>query len=168
MKAAICHEFGKPLVIEEVELLSPRTEEVEVKLAACAICHCDIRYIDGAWGGELPAIYGHEASGIVEKIGEDVTSVEIGDHVLVTLIRSCGSCHYCSKGYKVSCESIFPLDQNSPLRTLEVKKIIQGLRTGAFAESVVVDASKLAKIPTEIQLDSASILSCGVITGLVR
>ena len=133
MKAAICREFGKPLVIEEVELLPPRSGEVQVKLAACAICHSDILYTEGAWGGELPAIYGHEASGVVESIGEGVTSVQTGDHVLVTLIRSCGTCHYCSKGEKVRCETTFPLDKQSPLRTLDGKPITQGLRTGAFA-----------------------------------
>ncbi|MDC0077453.1 Zn-dependent alcohol dehydrogenase [Deltaproteobacteria bacterium] len=165
MKAAICREFGKPLVIEEVELLPPRTGEVQVKLAACAICHSDILYTEGAWGGELPAVYGHEASGVVESVGAGVTAVQQGDHVLVTLIRSCGTCHYCSKGDKVRCETTFPLDEQSPLRTLDGKPITQGLRTGAFAESVVVDASQLAPIPKDVPLDSASILSCGVITG---
>jgi S-(hydroxymethyl)glutathione dehydrogenase/alcohol dehydrogenase len=165
MKAAICREFGKPLVIEEVELLPPRTGEVQVKLAACAICHSDILYAEGAWGGDLPAVYGHEASGVVESVGEGVTTFNAGDHVLVTLIRSCGICHYCSQGYKVRCETTFPLDEQSPLWTLDGKPITQGLRTGAFAESVVVDASQLASIPKDIPLDSASILSCGVITG---
>jgi len=165
MKAAICREFGKSLVIEEVELLPPRTGEVQVKLAACAICHSDILYAEGAWGGELPAIYGHEAAGVVETVGAGVTTVKPGDHVLVTLIRSCGTCHYCSQGEKVRCETTFPLDEQSPLRTLDGKPIAQGLRTGAFAESVVVDASQLAPIPKDIPLDSAAVLSCGVITG---
>jgi S-(hydroxymethyl)glutathione dehydrogenase/alcohol dehydrogenase len=107
MKAAICREFGKPLVIEEVELLPPRTGEVQVKLSACAICHSDILYAEGAWGGDLPAVYGHEASGIVETVGQGVTTVQPGDHVLVTLIRSCGTCHYCSQGDKVRCETVF-------------------------------------------------------------
>ena len=165
MKAAICREFGKSLVIEEVELLPPRTGEVQVKLAACAICHSDILYAEGAWGGELPAVYGHEAAGVVESVGEGVTTIQAGDHVLVTLIRSCGTCYYCSKGDKVRCETTFPLDEQSPLRTLDGKPIAQGLRTGAFAESVVVDASQLAPIPKDIPLDSAAVLSCGVITG---
>ena len=165
VKAAICREFGKPLVIEEVELAPPQIGEVQVKLAACAICHSDILYTEGAWGGELPAIYGHEASGVVETVGEGVTNVFPGDHVLVTLIRSCGTCHYCSQGEKVRCETKFSLDEQSPLRTLDGNPIAQGLRTGAFAESVVVEASQLAPIPKNVPLDSASILSCGVITG---
>ena len=98
-------------------------------------------------------------------MGEGVTTVKAGDHVLVTLIRSCGTCHYCSQGDKVRCETTFPLDEQSPLRTIDGKPITQGLRTGAFAESVVVDASQLAPIPKDVPLDSASILSCGVITG---
>ncbi len=165
VKAAVCREFGKPLVIEEVELLPPRAGEVQVKLNACAICHSDILYADGAWGGELPAIYGHEASGVVGTMGPGVTNVQPGDHVLVTLIRSCGTCHYCAQGERVRCETVFPLDEQSPLLTADGKPIVQGLRTGAFAETVVVDSSQLAPIPKDIPLDSASVLSCGVITG---
>ena len=165
VKAAVCREFGKPLVIEEVEILPPRAGEVQVKLNACAICHSDILYADGAWGGELPAIYGHEASGVVGTRGPGVTNVQPGDHVLVTLIRSCGTCHYCAQGERVRCETVFPLDEQSPLLTTDGKPIVQGLRTGAFAETVVVDSSQLAPIPKDIPLDSASVLSCGVITG---
>ncbi|MCB0000649.1 MAG: alcohol dehydrogenase catalytic domain-containing protein, partial [Anaerolineales bacterium] len=73
MKAAVCYEFGKPLVIEEVVLDPPQANEVRVKLAACAICHSDILYMDGGWGGTLPAIYGHEAAGVVTEVGPGVT-----------------------------------------------------------------------------------------------
>ena len=165
IKAAVCREFGKPLVIEEVELLPPNYGEVQVKLGACSICHSDILYAEGAWGGDLPAVYGHEAAGVVSDVGDGVTNVKVGDHVLVTLIRSCGKCHYCSQGDKVQCDSVFPLDENSPLRTSEGEFIKHGLRTAAFAESVVVDSSQLVSIPKEISLESASVLSCGVITG---
>ncbi len=166
MKAAVCREFGKPLVIEDVELLPPGEGEVEVKLSACAICHSDILYIEGAWGGNLPAIYGHEASGVVYKVGPGVVNVKTGDHVIVTLIRSCGNCHYCTQGDRVRCETVFRLDETSPLSDANGHSIVQGLRTGAFAESVVVDSSQIALIPKEIPLEVASVLSCGVITGL--
>ena len=165
MKAAVCREFGQPLVIEEVELAPPQAGEVQVKLAACAICHSDIFYAEGAWGGVLPAVYGHEAAGVVETVGAGVSSVQPEDHVLVTLIRSCGTCHYCCQGERVRCESTFPLDEQSPLRAADGQPIVHGLRTGAFAESVVVAASQIAPIPKEVPLDSASLLSCGVITG---
>ncbi len=165
MKAAVCREFGKPLVIEDIELLPPNTGEVQVKLGACSICHSDILYAEGAWGGDLPAVYGHEAAGVVENVVDDVNNIQVGDHVLVTLIRSCGTCHYCSQGNKVQCSTAFPLDENSPLRTSDGELIAHGLRTAAFAESVVVDASQVAPIPKDMSMDSASLLSCGVITG---
>ncbi|HEY2937458.1 MAG TPA: alcohol dehydrogenase catalytic domain-containing protein, partial [Gaiellaceae bacterium] len=72
MKAAVCHAFGEPLRLEEVELRPPATGEVSVRLAACAICHSDIAFMQGAWGGELPAVYGHEAAGVVDEVGEGV------------------------------------------------------------------------------------------------
>ncbi len=166
MKAAVCHEFGKPLVVEEVEIASPQAGEVKVKLAACAICHSDILYMDGAWGGVLPAVYGHEAAGVVEEVGPGVTGAELGDHVVVTLIRSCGCCHFCSQGQPVMCETTFRLDEDGPLRSKDGEAIHQGLRTGAFAERVVVDASQVVRVPKDLPLDSASLLACGVITGL--
>ncbi len=166
MKAAICYEFGKPLVIEEVKLDPPQAGEVKVKLSACAICHSDIHYIDGAWGGTLPAVYGHEAAGVVEEVGSGVKMIKPGDHVVVTLIRSCGRCYFCAKGEPHMCESSFPLDSESRLHSLEGQPILQALRTGAFAEKVVVDESQVVQVPEEIPLDSASLLACGVITGL--
>ncbi len=165
MRAAVCREFGKPLVIETVEARSPGPGEIKVRVAACAICHSDIFYAEGAWGGQLPAVYGHEASGVVEEIGSGVKGLRPGDHVVVTLIRSCGHCHYCAQGSPVTCEGHFALDDASPLRASDGSTIHQGLRTGAFAEYVVVDASQAVAIPDEVPLESASLLACGVITG---
>ena len=166
MKAAVCRSFGEPLVVEEVEIAEPQAGEIKVKLAACAICHSDILYAEGAWGGELPAVYGHEASGVVEAVGTGVTTVTPGDHVVVTLIRSCGHCHYCAQGALVACETSFPLDETSPLTAADGERLGHGLRTGAFAEYVVVDASQAVAIPKDVPLESASLLACGVITGL--
>ncbi|MFT4715122.1 MAG: S-(hydroxymethyl)glutathione dehydrogenase/alcohol dehydrogenase [Paracoccaceae bacterium] len=165
MKAAVCHEFGAPLVVEDIALAAPKRGEVAVKLAACAICHSDILYAEGAWGGHLPAVYGHEASGYVTSIGDSVRGYAVGDTVLVTLIRSCGHCVSCSGGHPARCET--GVDRvHGPLSTLTGAPIEHGLQTGAFAESVVVDQSQLAKIPTDIPMDAACLLSCGVITGV--
>jgi S-(hydroxymethyl)glutathione dehydrogenase / alcohol dehydrogenase len=165
MKAAVCYEFGKPLVIEDVSLAAPKANEVKVKLAACAICHSDILYADGGWGGTLPAVYGHEAAGVIEEVGLGVQGLKLGDHVVVSLIRSCGCCYYCSQGEPTLCETSFPLDAQTPLQGNH-GPLVQGLRTGAFAEYVVVEASQVVKIPESMPLDSASLLACGVITGL--
>ncbi len=166
MKAAVCYEFGKPLVIEEVTLDPPKSGEVRVKLAACAICRSDIHYAEGAWGGRLPAIYGHEAAGVVEEVGPEVSLATTGDHVVVTLIRSCGDCFFCTQGDPHMCETVFRLDKNDCHHDKDGGRIKQGLRTGAFAEYVVVEESQVVPIPKEVPLDSASLLACGVITGL--
>ncbi len=166
MKAAICYEFGKPLVVEEITLDPPQRGEVKVKLAACAICHSDIHYAEGVWGGTLPVVFGHEASGIVEEVGDQVTMVQPGDHVVVSLLRSCGHCFFCDQGELHLCEGNFPIDEQGRLHTKDGQALGHGLRTGAFAEYVVVDQSQAVSIPKEIPLDSASLLACGVVTGL--
>jgi Zn-dependent alcohol dehydrogenase len=166
VKAAVCRAFGEPLVVEEVGLAPPRAGEIKVKLAACAICHSDIHFAEGAWGGTLPAIYGHEASGIVEEVGAGVGHVRPGDHVVVTLIRSCGHCPACAEGAPVFCETVFPLDERTPLSSASGESIVQAMRTGAFAEYVVVEGSQAVAIPRDVPLDAASLIACGVLTGL--
>jgi len=166
MRAAVCRQFKQPLAIEDVDLAVPRAGEVRVRIAACAICHSDLLAMDGAWGGDLPAVYGHEAAGVVEEVGAGIARVEPGDHVVVTLLRSCGHCHFCMTGEAQLCETNLPLDLRSPLSARDGSTIRQGLRTGAFAEQVVVDASQVAVIPRQVPLDRASLLACGVITGL--
>ena len=165
MKAAVCRAFGEPLVIEEVALDPPGAGEVAVDLAACAICHSDIIFADGGWGGQLPAVYGHEAAGVVRQVGQGVDDIRPGDHVVVTLIRSCGHCGSCAQGAPVTCETSFARDSQTPLHRPNGEALTQGVRTGAFAEAVVVDASQVVVIPSTVPLDAASLLACGVITG---
>ena len=165
MKAAVCREFGKPLVIEEVNLADEGPGEVRVKIAAVAICHSDITYADGGWGGTLPAIFGHECAGVVERVGQGVTTVKAGDTVVVTLIRSCGHCHGCSRGMPVTCSTQFPLDAKSPITDAKGNPIVQSMRTGGFAEYVVVHESQCVAVSPSIPAPSASLLACGVITG---
>lgn len=165
MRAAVCRAFGEPLAIEEVDLAAPREGEIRVELAACAICQSDLHYLQGAWGGSLPAVYGHEASGIVAELGPGVHRLGVGDHVVVTLIRSCGACGPCAAGKPTLCETRFPLDERTPLTAADGSPIVQGLRTGAFAEQVVVDASQAVAVPADLALELAALLGCGVITG---
>ena len=166
MRAAVCRSFAEPLTIEEVSLDPPGPGEIEVTLAACAICHSDILYADGAWGGALPAVYGHEAAGRVTRLGEGVLDLALGDHVVVTLIRSCGHCPSCAGGIPVTCETRLPLDGRSPLRDRSGQPVTQGVRTAAFAQRVVVHASQAVAIAKDVPFDSAALLACGVITGL--
>ena len=165
VKAAVCRTFGHPLIVEDITIADPGEGEVKVKLAACAICHSDIMLAEGHWGGDLPAVYGHEASGTVESLGPGVHDFAVGDHVVVTLIRSCGHCHYCTNAIETQCEAAFPLDEHSPLSDQDGAVVTQGLNAGAFAESVVVEQSQVCRIPDDVPLEVASILGCGVLTG---
>jgi S-(hydroxymethyl)glutathione dehydrogenase / alcohol dehydrogenase len=165
-RAAVCRAFGAPLSIETIEVAEPGPGEVLIRTAACAICHSDIFYIDGAWGGDLPAVYGHEAAGVIEAVGPGVTRLQPGGHVVATLIRNCGFCPACADGAPVFCEEVFPLDRQTPLHDASGKPIVHGLRTGAFAERMVVDASQAVAVPKDMKLDAASLIACGVLTGL--
>ncbi len=165
IRAAICHAFGEPLLVEEVQLHPPGPGEIEVTLEAVAICHSDIAYAEGAWGGPLPAVYGHEAAGRITGLGPDVSGLGIGDPVVVTLIRACGQCASCASGRPTGCETP-PDDDRGPLRTATGGKLHQAMACGAFAEKVVVHHSQVVKIPPDMPMDAASLLACGVITGI--
>ena len=178
IKAAVAHEFGKPLrvedviirspvnnKVEDVILRSPVNNEVEVTLGAVAICHSDISYMEGAWGGFLPAVYGHEASGKISNIGDNVEGLAIGDRVVVTLIRSCGNCMNCKQGQPTICMTEYD-GTNGPLKTSRGGTLMQAMACGAFAEKVVVDKSQIVKVSSKISYEAAALMACGVITGI--
>jgi S-(hydroxymethyl)glutathione dehydrogenase / alcohol dehydrogenase len=165
VRAAVCRAFGAPLEIEELTLDPPQKGEVEVRLVASAICHSDLALVDGAWGGELPAVFGHEAAGVVEGVGPGVENVGQGDRVVVSLLRCCGKCFFCLRGESHLCEHEFPADRTSRLHAGDGNPVVQGLHTAAFAESVVVDESQLAVMASSLGFEVASLLGCGVVTG---
>lgn len=165
IRAAVCREFGAPLSIETVTLAAPGPGEVRVRIAAVAICHSDLSYVDGEWAADLPAVWGHEAAGTIAEVGEGV-GFEVGTPVVVTLIRSCGECIRCQRGAEVACRTQFLLDGRTPLTDHDGSPIVHGMRTGAFAEEVVVHASQIVPLTDDVPLDAASLLACGVITGV--
>jgi S-(hydroxymethyl)glutathione dehydrogenase / alcohol dehydrogenase len=164
VKAAVCHAFGQDLTIEQITLRAPLQGEVEVRLEAVAICHSDISYIDGGWGGDLPAVYGHEAAGRITALGTGVTGYSVGQKVLVTLIKSCGSCGSCASGAPVYCNG--NADAGPTITLADGTPAAKGLECGAFAEAVIVHHSQLAPLPDDMPADVASLLACGVITGI--
>lgn len=165
IKAAVCHTFGAPLTLDDIQIAPPGQGEVEVTLDAVAICHSDISFAEGAWGGHLPAVYGHEAAGRISAIGAGVEEFEHGDDVIVTLIRACGSCPTCAGGQPVSCTT--PYDGlDGPLSTAAGQPLLQAMACGAFAEKVVVSARQIVKIPADLPKEVAALISCGVITGI--
>lgn len=163
MRAAVLTEFGKPFELQELDQRPPQEGEVRVRIMACAVCHSDIHYADGGWGGDLPAVLGHEASGEVIETGTGVTDVAPGDRVAVTLIRHCGECPCCSKGYLATCETHLR-DKYTPL-SRNGAPVDHGIKTAAFAEETVVHASQVVKVGDKIPWDAAALLACGVITG---
>lgn len=165
IKAAVCHAFGQPLTIEQVRLRDPGPGEVMVDLEAVAICHSDISFADGGWGGSVPAVYGHEAAGRVSATGAGAAGFATGDPVVVTLIRACGQCPSCGAGRPTGCET--PPDGDAgPLRTMSGGRLHQAMACGAFAERVVVHHSQIVKLPEGLDMAAASLLACGVITGV--
>jgi NDMA-dependent alcohol dehydrogenase len=168
MRAAICYEFGTPLVVEDIAIDPPQAGEVLVRMVATAICHSDIHALRGDWGGEVPVVVGHESAGIVETVGPGVMSVRAGDHVVVSLLRACGRCFYCATGSPHLCEgkNAFALATQTRLHTHGGEPIQQGIYTAGFAEYSVVHESQLVRVDDEMPLDRACLLACGVITGL--
>ncbi|SPH20466.1 S-(hydroxymethyl)mycothiol dehydrogenase [Ascidiaceihabitans donghaensis] len=165
IKAAVCHAFGEALTVEDIHIRAPQMGEVEVTLDAVAICHSDISFAGGAWGGSLPAVYGHEAAGIVTGLGDGISGLSEGDSVVVTLIRACGTCPSCAGGAPTNCETPYDGD-HGPIQTVEGGKLHQAMATGGFAEKVVVDQRQVVKISPDIPKDTASLIACGVITGV--
>jgi S-(hydroxymethyl)glutathione dehydrogenase / alcohol dehydrogenase len=165
-RAAVCHRFGEPFAVEEVTLAGPAAGEVRIRLEACAICHSDVAYAAGAWGGTVPTVLGHEACGLVAETGPGVTALQPGQRVVVGLIRHCGSCGRCAGGEPALCEADFALDGRSPLHRADGLPLAQGLRCGAFAEEVVVHASQAVPVPRHLPAASLAVLGCAVLTGV--
>ena len=164
MKAAVCREFGAPLSLENVAIAAPEGQAMKVKINACAICHSDITYMQGGWGGTPPLLFGHEAAGTVMETGNGVTAFAEGDRVVVTLMRSCGTCPSCGDDLEAICAT--PPAINDTIITDNANAaVMPAMNTGAFAEEVLVHERQCIAIPDELGFDAASLLGCGVITG---
>jgi S-(hydroxymethyl)glutathione dehydrogenase / alcohol dehydrogenase len=166
VKAAVCYELGKPLVIDDLEIRAPGFGEVMVKNAATAVCHSDIHLIRGELIFGAPIVAGHETAGYVEEVGEGVTRFKKGDHVLASVLISCGECVQCGTGHPGLCErQQWERDAASPYTNAKGEHIPQAFRVGSFAEYIIVDESQLVKLPQDLPSDRASLLACGVMTG---
>lgn len=165
MKAAVCYEFGKPLVVEEIDIDPPKGTEVKVRIGATAVCHSDIHSIKGELGGGVPQVPGHESAGWVEEVGEGVTSLKPGDAVVVSLLKSCGRCLFCRTGRPFLCEASWPHQREPRLHNKKGEGLRAMTGVGGFAEYIIVDQSQCVVVPKELPIDSMALLACGVITG---
>ena len=105
MKAAVFREVGKPLEIEDVQISKPGPREVLVRTAAAGVCHSDLHFVEGLYPAKLPIVLGHESAGVVEEVGEQVSYVKKGDHVITCLSAFCGECEYCLTGHMSLCDN---------------------------------------------------------------
>lgn len=169
MKAAVLHAANQPLTIEEVSLAKPRAREVLVRTAFAGLCHSDLHFIEGLYPTPLPVVLGHEVAGVVEQVGSDVTYLAPGDHVIGCLSVFCGSCQYCTSGRTVLCDNTEVKLMPGQSRRLSWEKegqMNQAFNLSAFAEQLLVHENALVKIDRDIPLDRATLVGCGVITGV--
>jgi S-(hydroxymethyl)glutathione dehydrogenase/alcohol dehydrogenase len=178
IRAAVLHQPRQPLVIEDVELVSPREDEVLVRVAAAGVCRSDVRLADGELGGSRwPMVMGHEGAGVVEAVGAAVTHVAPGDHVGFCIVPACRACEECRAGRHHLCIPAGEnglrgvlMDGTSRLSLPDETTLQHALMTACFAERTVVPAAGAVRLPRELPLWQASLLGCGVVTafGAVR
>lgn len=171
-KAAVLFEVGQKLEIREVEVEAPRVGEVLIRMAAGGVCHSDLHVMTGHLVAALPAILGHEGSGVVADVGPGVTTVKPGDHVIPLWRFSCGLCEYCSGGRPALCPEGMQIRMTGRLLdgttrfTLDGKDIKHFAGVSSFSEYSVVHERAVLKIPDDLPLDRAALLGCAVITGV--
>lgn len=168
MKAAVLVETNTPLAIEEVEIAKPKRREVLLRTAFAGLCHSDLHFMEGLYPFPLPCVLGHEAAAVVEAVGEDVTYVKPGDHVITCLSVFCGECPQCVTGHPNLCENTEVKLMPGAARRLRWKGEVlnQTFNLSAFAEQMLVHEHAVVKIRDEIPLDRAALVGCGVMTGV--
>jgi S-(hydroxymethyl)glutathione dehydrogenase/alcohol dehydrogenase len=173
MQAAVLEEFGKPLVVQEVDLAEPKSGEVLVRLEACGVCHTDMYTASGADpSGYAPTVLGHEGAGVVEAVGPDVADLAVGDHVVTLFSPQCRECEHCRSDRTNLCLAIRE-QQNLgylPDGTARLSRGGEPIRhfmgTSTFAEYTVMPQIALAKVNPEADLSRACLFACGLSTGL--
>lgn len=163
---------SKPLSIEEIELDPPQTGEVLVQIKAVGLCHSDLVAINGERGKPMPIVIGHEAAGIVVELGDRVTGLDVGDHVVPSYVASCGHCEMCSVGRPALCEPATASNAAAVLRDGTTRLHKDGMRihhhsgVAGFAEYAVMPMEALVKIDKDIPFEHAALFGCGVVTGV--
>ena len=172
-KAAIAWGPGQPLSIEEVEVMPPQAGEVRVRIVATGVCHTDAFTLSGEDPeGVFPCILGHEGGGIVESVGEGVTSVKVGDHVIPLYTPECGECKFCKSGKTNLCQKIRATQGKGlmPDGTTRFSKdgqpIYHYMGTSTFSEYTVLPEISIAKVDPAAPLEEVCLLGCGVTTGI--
>ncbi|SDS72576.1 Zn-dependent alcohol dehydrogenase [Bradyrhizobium canariense] len=172
-KAAVLHAPKSPLVIETIEAGELGAGDALVRIKAVGLCHTDLEVIEGALRNPMPIILGHEASGVVEKVGTDVRGVAAGDHVVLSWNPHCGHCFYCDRDLPILCDDYLrqaPLalqfDGRSRAKLVDGRELKHLMYLGALAEYCIVPAQQAIVVQKEIPFDHACLIGCGVMTGV--
>lgn len=173
IRAAVLEDFGKPLVVQDVDIAPPKEGEVLVKVHSCGVCHTDLYTASGADpSGYAPCVLGHEGAGVVEEVGPGVTSVKKGDHVVTLFSPECGQCTNCRSGKTNICTAIREqqgkgyLPDGTPRLSRDGEPLRHFMGTSTFAEYTVMPEIALAKVDPEASFDAICLLACGATTGI--
>jgi S-(hydroxymethyl)glutathione dehydrogenase / alcohol dehydrogenase len=169
MKAAVLHAAHQPLTIEEVAVNKPGPREVLLRTSFAGLCHSDLHFIEGLYPIPTPVVLGHESSAIVEAVGDGVTYVKPGDHVITCLSVFCGTCPQCLTGHPNLCENteVKMLPGVAKRMTWKGGQLMnQAFNLSSFGEQMLVHENSMVKIDDDIPLDVAALVGCGVMTGV--
>ncbi|MFD9042485.1 S-(hydroxymethyl)mycothiol dehydrogenase [Streptomyces bottropensis] len=163
VRAVVARTKGAPVSVETILVPDPGPGEALVRVQACGVCHTDLHYREGAIGDDFPYLLGHEAAGVVEAVGEDVTDVVPGDFVILNWRAVCGRCRACRRGQPWYCFDTHNARQKMTLK--DGTELTPALGIGAFAEKTLVAAGQCTKVP-RVRPEAAGLLGCGLMAGL--
>ncbi|HEY6417629.1 MAG TPA: Zn-dependent alcohol dehydrogenase [Candidatus Binataceae bacterium] len=169
MKAAIFHGPNQALTIEQIDIDEPREREILVRTVASGVCHSDLHFVDGYYMWPTPAVLGHEAAGVVEKVGSLVSYVKPGDHVIACLSVFCGYCEECMSGRPNLCSNKSATQRagdDKPRLSQKGKTVNQFADLSSYAEKMLLHENAVVKIDNAFPLDRAALIGCGVMTGV--
>jgi NDMA-dependent alcohol dehydrogenase len=171
VRAAVLRAVNEPLAVEDVELEAPGAGEVLVRLEASGVCHSDWNVVSGATPNPMPVVLGHEGAGVAEAVGEGITQVTVGDHVVLSWLPECGHCRFCVEGRPVLCENAFEamFDGTLPGGALRLSQngdpLYHYSYLSTFAERCVVPEGCCVRIDPDVPFDVAALVGCGIMTG---
>jgi S-(hydroxymethyl)mycothiol dehydrogenase len=164
VKGVVARAKGEPVELTDIVVPDPGPGEAVVKVQACGVCHTDLHYREGGINDDFPFLLGHEAAGVVEAVGPDVTAVEPGDFVVLNWRAVCGDCRACRKGKPHLCFATFNATQKMTLP--DGTELSPALGIGAFAEKTLVAAGQCTKVSPAVRPEVAGLLGCGVMAGI--
>lgn len=167
MKALVVNALGRGFELEDIDIAVPMGREVLIDVQASGLCHTDLLFATHDIV-PMPAVLGHEVSGVVAEVGAEVTQFRVGDHVVGSLAQSCGWCARCQTGHTFQCqhpEATLRLSTDAPRLSRNGVGLFQGLGLGGFAERALVHENQLALLPKDMPFAQAALLGCGVVTG---